>query len=162
MAQHAARVRLPGLGVALALGHVLGGADRVATVFPVDLAGAFGAFLIHREVHAIEGWVLVDDAGPAVHPDHRHDAVVLVGEGIEFLGERVELVLIGNDQQCHHLRVVHLTLETGLLEGAGDFFGGGAHLVALGELIQQRGECSSHVNLNRRYRCGGRRQRRSA
>src|SRR3990167_7211832 len=48
----------------------------------------------------------------------RSDAVVLVGEGKDFLGERVQAVLVGHDQERGHLLVRDLAVAA-LLEGRG-------------------------------------------
>ena len=82
--------------------------------------------------------MLVDDPRPAVHPDHRHDAVLLVGEGIDLAGEGVQAILISDDQKGHHLGVGDGAIpdpEGGGLEGIDDLvFVEGK---ALGEFLDQ-------------------------
>ena len=90
VSQHALRGRLPRLGVALTLGHVLGNAGRVFAVFPVDPACVLAAISWHLEIHAVELRMLVDDARPAVQAYHWNDPVVLVREGVQFLREWVQ------------------------------------------------------------------------
>ena len=95
VAQHAAGVGFPRLGVAAAFVHVFGYDDGMAAVFAVDAAGA--AFSVLLEVHAVEVGVAVDDARPAVHADNGGDAAV-AGESVNLAGKGVQVVLGGDNQ----------------------------------------------------------------
>ena len=73
-------------------------------------------FGILLELHAVELRVLVDDPRPAVNADNRNDAAALVRECVQLLSERIELVLIRDNGQRHHLLVGHVALEARRLQ----------------------------------------------
>jgi hypothetical protein len=51
------------------------------------------------ELHAVECRVGVAQANPTVDRDHGDDAAAFGREGVDFLGERVELVLLGDKKE---------------------------------------------------------------
>jgi hypothetical protein len=112
-----AAILVAGERLAVHLVEILPDGDGMAAVLAVHHAlrpfrarfgaGQFHEFVRRAEFHAVEVGVLIDDPRRAAHPDYRQDAVLLVGIAIDFLGERIQAVLIGHDQQGHHLLVGH-------------------------------------------------------
>ena len=97
------------------------------------------------ERHTVELVVLVDDARPAIDPNHRDNPGLLVRERIDLPGKRVEAVLIRHHQQRHHLliaggRAVAL-FEGGRLQRFEQ--GVGIHTKALREALGQSGRIHS-------------------
>ena len=82
----------------------------------------FGAaIIVLLELHAIELRVVVHNPRPAIDANNRNYPVVLVGEGVDFLGPRVQTILAGDNQERGHLRGGHLALECRLLQGGQQF-----------------------------------------
>lgn len=128
VAQHAAGVRPLGLRAARAFDHVFPGLDRIAAVLAVDDAFNRLAVLVG---------VAVNDPGPAVDPDNRDDAVVLVGEGVDLLRPWIQALLRNRDQEGGHLCVRDLALECGCLEDCGQFAESG--IASFADVIPQFG-----------------------
>src|ERR1043166_8124748 len=118
MAQHPARVRLPGSGIALHFGEVFAHGCRMRAILAIDRAFAPRSIFVFAKLQPIELRMLVDNPRPAVDAHNRYYAAAFLWEGVELARERIELVLVGDDQQRHHLLVAHFALETGGLERA--------------------------------------------
>jgi hypothetical protein len=117
-----------GLRAARAFDHVFPGLDRIAAVLAVDDAFNRLAVLVG---------VAVNDPGPAVDPDNRDDAVVLVGEGVDLLRPWIQALLRNRDQEGGHLCVRDLALECGCLEDCGQFAESG--IASFADVIPQFG-----------------------
>jgi hypothetical protein len=144
VAQHAARVALPWLGIwAAAFAHVLADLYRVASVFAVNDAGAF--FVILLEIHSVELGVAVDDSRPAIDPDHRDDSA-LVWKREQLTGKRVQAVLLRDNQKHGHLRVCDLilALKTRCFERVRQICAV-SHSEAVSQLCGQCCKCGAHV-----------------
>ena len=154
--KHALGVRLPRPRIpALRAVHfveVLADPDRLLAVLAVnDALDPFGAGLgvfigLNHvgggdELEPIGLGVVVDDAGPAVDADDGNNAAALVLEGVDFLGEGVEAMLIGDDHEAHHLFVAGrgavALLERRGLERVHDL--GWVDAVAVAEALDEAG-----------------------
>src|SRR5271168_1313589 len=101
---------------------------RMGTVLAMDLTfnPFWDAILIKRsidEIHSIEVRIFIDDARPTIDADDRYDAITGIRKGVNLPGEGIQVVLIRDDQERHHLFDRHITAETRRLEGSEQFFG---------------------------------------
>src|SRR3990172_12566865 len=104
-------MRTPRASIAFALAHMFGNSYRVPAVFAVNRACA--RLFILKEIEAVELRVLIDDPRPPIDADHADYAIIFIGERVDFFGEWIQLVLILNHQERHHLFVAHLSAESG-------------------------------------------------
>ena len=98
-----------------------------ALLVPVQFTG-FDPVVELTEFDTVKVRVLVDDPRPAIDADHGNDAVLLVRIGEDFLDERVQVVLIRDDQQGSHLFIrwwgkAFALLERGCLQNIHELVG---------------------------------------
>ena len=123
VAQHAA-LHLPRFGITTAFRQVFGHAGRMGAVLAVDdrRAGNEPSLFVVLKlvVDAVELRMVVHHPNPAVDGDNRHDAAPLRREGVNLLRERIQAILVRDNNKGQKL-VIRGVAENGVLEGFEQF-----------------------------------------
>ena len=91
-----------------ALAEVFGDLDGMGAIFNVDRSGhtpRLAVFVFRRELDAIEARMAVHHLNPAINADHRLDATIASGKGVDLASERIQPVLVSSDDEAEKLFV---------------------------------------------------------